>query len=179
MVQYHLPMVPTQSFFSLIFTSLRSISQLIPSSAIRSLTLPFCTDLPVSLLETYAIQKETPGRGSYTILATNICQMELNMLPAKSHLPGQNCRPSPSIGGSLGASQLSKPLRVQCSMYCFTRKMGFPTRMSISIRKSVSFNCPSLHLCCSDHAQLFIISPYHPLIEIDPEGEKISITLSH
>jgi len=56
-------------------------------------------------------------------------------------------------------------------MYCFTRKMGFPTRMSISIRKSVNFNCPSLHLCCSDHAQLFIMSPYHPLIEIDPEGE--------
>ena len=124
----------------------------------------------MSLLETYAIQKETPGRGSYTILATNICQMEFNMLPAKSHLPGQNCRPSPSTGGSLRASQLSK-LRVQCSMHCFTRKMGFPTRMSISIRKSVNFNCPSLHLCCSDHAQLFIMSPYHPLIEIDPEGE--------
>ena len=96
------------------------------------------------LIPTLFRRRLTPfsGRGLSSILVTSLCQVESRTLLAKSHFLGRNCRPSRSTGGSLRASQLLKPSRVQCSMCCFTTNMEFLTRISISTRKSASLNCP-------------------------------------
>jgi len=82
------------------------------------------------------------GRGLSSILVTSLYQLESRTLLAKSHFPGPNCRPSRSTGGSLRASRLLKPLRVQCSMCCFTINIEFLTRISISTRECANLNCP-------------------------------------
>lgn len=86
-------------------------------------------------------QKPFSGTGLSVILFIDLCQMGSKTLLVESNFQGRNSRSSPSTGGSLRVSQLSRPSRVQCSMYCFTTNMEFLTRIFILTRKNANLNC--------------------------------------